>query len=153
MSDIFSSVGTIISVSAALPATQDQAGYEALTYIPISEASEIPEHGGEQALATHAPLATGYVEKRGGSIDPGEYTLPFALSDDDAGQAVLRAKSEGGITDEKRATFKELLPTGEAIYYIGLCRSYKRNIGNADAIAMGSVLVSITSPSVVVESA
>lgn len=151
MSDIFSSVGTIISVSSALPATENAAGYAALTFSPVSEASEVPEHGSEQALAQHTPLATGIVQKRGGSIDAGEFTLPFALSDDDAGQAILRAKSEGGITDEKRASFKEELPTGEIIYYIGLCRSFKRNIGGADAIAMGSVVVSVTSLSVVVD--
>ena len=145
MSDVFSSVGTVVAVSAALPATYNEAGYEALTFTSVGELQELPEFGAEQALATHTPLATGIVEKRGGSVDYGEVTLPIALTGVDAGEGILQAKSDSAVTADKRATFKVTLPTGEALYFVGLVRSFTRNVGNADAIAMASSIVSITS--------
>lgn len=150
MSDVFASVGTVVAVSSALPATYDSTGYAALTFSSVGELQELPEFGAEQALATHTPLATGIVEKRGGSVDFGEVTLPIALTGTDAGEGVLQTKSEGAVTSDKRASFKVTLPTGDVLYFVGLVRSFTRSVGNADAIAMASSIVSITSAVVTV---
>jgi len=71
MSDIVSSVGTVMSVDDAAPATYDATGFAALTWAEVGELAELPAYGSESALATHTPLKTGIVAKRRGSINYG----------------------------------------------------------------------------------
>lgn len=146
MSDVFASVGTTLAVSTSLPTAQTAMAYEALTYSTIGELSELPEFGPEQALVTFTPLATGVVEKRGGSVDYGEVTLSIGLSSLDAGQTALEGIVNGAVTADKRAAFKATLPNGADLYFIGAVRSFRTNVGNSDAIATASVVVSLTSP-------
>ena len=146
-SNVFSSIGTTLAVSAALPSAETAMGYAALTFSTIGEVSELPEFGPEQALVTFTPLATGVVEKRGGSVDFGEVTLTIGLTESDAGQLVLEGIVNSAVTVDKRASFKVQLPGngGDTLYFIGAVRSFRRNIGNADTIATASVVVSLTS--------
>ena len=90
MSDVVSSVGTIVSVANASPATYNAAGFAALTWIACGELAELPSFGAEAALATHTPLKTGIVAKRRGSLNYGSVALTMAVSDDDAGQTFRR---------------------------------------------------------------
>lgn len=142
----FASVGTTISVSASIPATINSAGFTALSYTAIGEASEVPEFGLEQALVTFTPLATGVVEKRGGSVDYGELTIPLALSTTDGGQAILEAKLAQAVTADKRASFRVTLPNGQSLYFLASVRSFKTMVGGSDGITMANSILSITSP-------
>lgn len=141
--DIFSSVGTLISVSDAAPATYDSTGFAALTFSLVGEASEIPAFGAEAALATHTPLATGIVNKRRGSRNEGSVTIPMALSDADAGQAILRTAALTGAGMDAQVSFKITLPNSDVIYGSAQVMSFKTNIGNADAIAMAEVTLEL----------
>ena len=94
MSDIVSSVGTVVSVSTTAPATYNAAGFGALTFSPCGELAELPSFGAEAALATHTPLATGIVAKRRGSLNYGSVALTMAVSDADTGQTVLQDAAE-----------------------------------------------------------
>lgn len=148
MSNVFSSVGTSLAISAGLPTTLDATGYAAKSYSVIGEVSEIPEFGPEQALVTFTPLSSGIVEKRGGSVDYGEVTLTVGLTESDAGQLVVEGIVNGAVGADKRASFRVQLPGngGDTLYFVGAVRSFRRNIGNSDAIATASVIVSLTSP-------
>ena len=94
MSDIVSSVGTIVSVSANSPTTYNATGFAALTWSACGELAELPSFGAEAALATHTPLATGIVAKRRGSLNYGSVALTMAVSEDDAGQTILQDSAE-----------------------------------------------------------
>lgn len=141
--DIFSSVGTLISVADAAPATYDAAGFAALTYALVGEAAEIPTFGAEAALATHTPLATGVVNKRRGSVNYGSKTIPMALSDSDAGQAILRTAGLANPGTDSQVSVKVTMPNMEIQYYTAQVMSFKTNIGNADAIAMAEVTLEL----------
>lgn len=145
MSDVYSSVGTKLSVAAARPATHDSTGFAALTFALAGEVSEIPEFGAESALATHTPLATGVVAKRAGSVNYGSVALTLALSEDDDGQAILNTQANLAPGQDKNASVKVEFPTGEVRYFTAQVMSFKENVGNADAIAMGSVTLEIDS--------
>lgn len=143
--DVFASVGTVLSVSAALPATETIAGFEALTFTEVGTASEVPEFGTSQQIATFVPIKTGITQKRGGSIDNGDMTIPIGLTGTDAGEAILRTKSEGAPTSDKRVSVKIALANGDISYFVAFVSTYRYNPGNADAIATVSVGLAVTS--------
>ena len=143
MSDIVSSVGTVVSVADASPATYDAAGFAALSWSTCGELAELPSFGAEAALATHTPLATGIVAKRRGSLNYGSVALTMALSDDDLGQGILQTAAEAGAGADAQVAVKVELVNGETQYFTAQVMSYKTNVGNADAITMAEVTLEI----------
>ncbi len=143
MSDIVSSVGTVVSVSANAPATYNSAGFAALTWSPCGELAELPAFGAEAALATHTPLATGIVAKRRGSLNYGSVALTMAVSDTDTGQTVLQDSAEAAPGTDAQVSVKVVLVNGEIQYFTAQVMSYKVNVGNADAITMAEVTLEI----------
>ncbi len=143
MSDVVSSVGTIVSVSASAPATYDATGFAALTWSACGELAELPAFGAEAALATHTPLKTGIVAKRRGSLNYGSVTLTMALSSDDAGQAIIQSKGEAAAGAAAQVSVKVALVNGDIQYFTAQVMSYKTNVGNADAITMAEVTLEI----------
>lgn len=136
MSDVFSSVGTVVAVSAADPATYDAAGFGALTYSTCGEISEVPSFGSEAALATHTPLKTGIVAKRRGSINYGSLTLNMAYSDSDTGQNILKLAGDAIPGVDSTVSVKITLKNGDIQYFTAQVMSFKTNVGNSDAITM-----------------
>ena len=143
MSDIVSSVGTVVSVADASPATYDSTGFAALTWSACGELAELPSFGAEAALATHTPLATGIVAKRRGSLNYGSVALTMALSEDDLGQGILQAAAEAGAGADAQVAVKVELVSGEIQYFTAQVMSYRTNVGNADAITMAEVTLEI----------
>jgi hypothetical protein len=143
MSDIVSSVGTVVSVSTSAPATYNATGFGALTWATCGELAELPSFGAEAALATHTPLATGIVAKRRGSLNYGSVALTMAVSDDDAGQTILQDAAEAAAGTDALVSVKVVLVNGEIQYFTAQVMSYKVNVGNADAITMAEVTLEI----------
>lgn len=143
MSDVVSSVGTVVSVAANAPATYNTAGFAALTWSPCGELAELPAFGAEAALATHTPLATGIVAKRRGSLNYGSVALTMAMSDTDTGQTVLQDAAEAGAGQDAQVSVKVVLVNGEIQYFTAQVMSYRTNVGNADAITMAEVTLEI----------
>lgn len=143
MSDIVSSVGTVVSVSTSAPATYNATGFGALTWATCGELAELPSFGAEAALATHTPLATGIVAKRRGSLNYGSVALTMAVSDDDAGQTILQDAAEAAAGADALVSVKVVLVNGEIQYFTAQVMSYKVNVGNADAITMAEVTLEI----------
>lgn len=143
MSDIVSSVGTVVSVANASPATYNSTGFAALTWSACGELAELPSFGAEAALATHTPLATGVVAKRRGSLNYGSVALTMALSDDDAGQTILQDAAEAAAGTDAQVSVKVELVNGEVQYFTAQVMSYRTNVGNADAITMAEVTLEI----------
>ena len=143
MSDVVSSVGTVVSVSANAPATYNSAGFSALSWSACGELAELPSFGAEAALATHTPLATGIVAKRRGSLNYGSVALTMAVSDDDTGQTVLQDAAEAAAGADAQVSVRVVLVNGETQYFTAQVMSYKVNVGNADAITMAEVTLEI----------
>lgn len=143
MSDVVSSVGTIVSVSASAPATYDATGFAALTWSACGELADLPAFGAEAALATHTPLKTGIVAKRRGSLNYGSVTLTMALSETDTGQAILQTKGSAPAGQSASVSVKVALVNGDIQYFTAQVMSFKTNVGNADAITMAEVTLEI----------
>lgn len=135
--------GTIISISAAAPATFNEAGYEALTWSAIGEITDGGEHGREYAEVLHNPIATRGTQKFKGSFNEGTKTVVAALDDDDAGQVIVKA----ALNDDDNASFKVLYPDGSADYFQAKVMSYKKGTGTVDTMRTATMNLSITTTS------
>lgn len=134
------SAGTVIAVSAGVPATFDNTGFAALTYTPIGEVTDLGEFGREYALVTHNPLATRSTVKKKGSYNSGSITVAMALDTDDAGQVIMRTAS----TSDADFAFRVTLQNGDVYYFRGQVMSFRIGVGSVDAITTASATVELT---------
>jgi len=143
MSDAATSAGTKLYVSAALPATEDVAGYAALTWTEIGEVITIPEFGKTFNLITHQPLADRKTYKRKGSYNEGNLALQVARVPGDAGQVIALAALESDTAYSFKVDFNDGLLTGTLQNFPGLVMSYTTNTGGVDSIRTASLTIEI----------
>lgn len=131
-------VGTRIYVSATLPVTYTQAGYEALTFTEIAEITDINEFGKQWDKVEHTPLATAGKQKYKSFFDEGNLTLPLARSSGDAGQKIVQT-----LLDAQNAAgaFKIAFPSGAIVYLSGQVFSFTD--GNVNTMRGGNITVEI----------
>lgn len=139
-SNAFTSAGTVVSMSDALPATEDTAGYEALSYTAIGEISDVGELGRQYDLVTFNPISTRETVKRKGSYNQGQLTLQMARYPSDAGQTILRAAE----ASDNNYSFDLELQDGTNLYFQGQVMGYKTTVGNTNQITMATAVVEIT---------
>lgn len=132
--------GTTIAIGAAAPATQDDAGYTALTLIVIGGVEQIGAIGAVTNKVEFQPL-NGPKEKHKGSTDFGSLSPSIAHDDLDAGQILLRTASEP--TNNALYPICVTLPTGAKRYSMGRVFGYPETIGNADSIVMANPTIEL----------
>ena len=147
--EAFTTAGSTISLVNALPATYDQVGFEALTYVEVGEITNLGEFGKEYTLVTHNPIADRRTRKRKGSYDQGSLSLEMARVVSDAGQVLLL---DGQDLDNSHS-FKIVLQDGTALYFTAQIMSFKTTLGDVDSITSASCEVQIDSDIVEVEPA
>ena len=134
--------GSTLSISAALPATEDAAGYVALTFTLIKEITSIGTIGRVYNQTTHQPIGARRVVKLRGSYDEG--TLELAMADiEDPGQALLDAQ----IADQLDPNYSyELVDkSGAILYFQGLAISSPSTYGTADDVVTKAASIGINS--------
>lgn len=146
-SNVQTSAGTTIGISAGLPATNDQAGYEALTFTTVGEVTDAGEFGREYNLVTHNPLATRATVKRKGSYNDGAMNLTLGRDVSDAGQTLLQTASD---SDDNHA-IEVTLQDGAKFYFQAQVMSYRTNIGSVDQITGASTVLEIDSEQGIIE--
>lgn len=128
------SVGTVVSVAAAVPATYDATGFAALTFTAIGEVTNLGEFGGSAQITQHIPLATGIVAKRKGSIDYGTMAMQIGKDIVDAGQVLLKAGFDGAAAYDVHS-FKITDVDGNIAYFTGLVGSFTKVFNDANTVA------------------
>lgn len=146
--NIQTAAGATFAVSAALPATLDEAGFTdaGMTYTTVGEVTDAGEVGGSYGEATHTPLDSRLVQRLKTSFDAGTQTLQMAVSSADAGQGIIL----DALHSDANIAVKITLQDGTTVYYIGLVTSFPYNIGSVDTIVNTSVTMSINSQPIVV---
>jgi hypothetical protein len=106
--------GATLSISASIPATYDQAGYEAsaMVYTEIGEIENYGNHGVTANISTFTPVKTSVVTKIKGSKDYGTMALMIGSIPSDAGQVILGAAAESN----NHYSAKMVYPDGEVHY-------------------------------------
>lgn len=98
MPDKLTNIGTILSVSASLPATEDVAGYGALSFTEVAGVASVPEFGAEYEVLTHVDVKDGVTRKAHGAVDFGGGTVMYRVVEADAGQGILTTAMDGQDT-------------------------------------------------------
>jgi hypothetical protein len=141
MMAVQTTAGTIIAVDNALPATYDQAGFEALSYDTVGEIIEIGEFGKEYALVTLNTLEDRKTQKFKGSYNNGSIGLQLAIDTADTGQTTMKALRDLDTSGSFKVTYQD----STVDYFTGKVMSYKKNVGASDSILSASVTVEIDS--------
>lgn len=139
MSEAFTSAGTKISISAALPATYDATGFGALTWTEIGEVSDLGEFGRQYNMVTFNPLGSRKTVKRKGSYNDGTITAQMARVPSDAGQTILTE----ALDSDNSYSVKVVLQNGTTFYFTAQIASYTTNVGSVDQITSASVSIEI----------
>lgn len=139
-SNVFTSAGSVISIGDAAPATYDQAGFEAVTFVAIGEVTQIPEFGRLYTGVQHKALGERGTVKRKGSYDDGATTIQYGIDESDTGQANIEAL----IDNDSDQSIKIVLQSGKTIYFTAQIMSNPITIGSVDDITMKSVQMEIT---------
>lgn len=132
--------GSSIAISVAAPATQDAAGYAALTYTEGGNCEKIGTIGATFAKTEFQPLK-GPKQKLKGSADYGSLQPSFAVDDSDAGQTLFRTAAD----DETNAlfSFRVTKQNGAKRYFQGRVFGWPETIDGADPVVMAAPTVEI----------
>ena len=139
---IQTSLGTIYEVSAAAPATYDEAGFAALSYTEVGEVTNLGSLGATFEDVTHTPLKDGVTQHRKGAVDYGELAMTVAADDDDAGQILVDSGVDGANRDVVYS-HKVTLQSGAVRYFSGQLFSNPETIGEASSMVNMEVNVKL----------
>ncbi len=138
-SKAFTSAGTKLYMSAALPATYDVITFAALTWVEIGEVSDLGEFGRQYNLVTFNPLGDRRTVKRKGSYNDGTIAAQMARVPTDAGQAMLVT----AVSSDASKAIKIVLQDGTIFYTTCQVMSYTTNVGSVDQITAATVNMEI----------
>lgn len=133
--------GTTLAIGATAPATDDAAGYGALSLTEIGGVEKIGAIGASFAKIEFKPLK-GPVEKHKGSVDYGSLQPSIAHDDSDAGQTLLRTASDDATS--KLYPVCVTYPDGAKRYFQGRVFGYPETADGADSILMANPVIEIS---------
>lgn len=84
-------IGATFSLVAGVPATYDEAGYEALSFVELDGVVSLPELGDTTEQISVNALATGRTAYANGVKNFPPFVIPYIFSKTDAGQILARA--------------------------------------------------------------
>lgn len=142
--------GSGLAISAAAPATQNEAGYEALTFTEIGGIEKIGTIGATTAKVEFQPLK-GPKQKHKGSTDYGSLQPSLAHDKDDAGQTLLRTAAEPD--NIALYSYEVTYPNGDKRYFQGRVFGYPEVVDGADTIIMANPTIEIDTKIVKVDAA
>lgn len=138
-SNVRTTAGAVIAISATAPATYDEAGFDALTFIPISDVTDLGEFGRTYNLATHNPIADRRTVKRKGSFNDGAVSMQLGRDGTDAGQLAGYVALDSDDSQAVSLTLQD----GTILYFTAQVMSFTYNLGNVDSITGGSMSLEI----------
>lgn len=132
--------GSTIAICVAPPATNDAAGYAALSWTEGGSCEKIGTIGSSFAKTDFQPLK-GAKQKLKGSADYGALQPSFALDEDDVGQMLFRTASDDETN--KMYYFRVKLQTGAIRYFPGRSFGWPETVDGADPVVMAMPSIEI----------
>lgn len=143
-SNVRTSAGTSVSISATLPTAYTEAAYLAVTdAVKIGLVSEVGEFGRTYQDVTFNPLETRGTVHRKGSYDEGQLPLQIARDVSDEGQQLLVEASQS----DDLYTIILTLQDGTRQFYTGQVYTSVTNVGNVNSITMRNATIQLESGS------
>lgn len=147
MSGPMTAAGSLLAISAGLPATQDEVGFEALTFTNVGLVDKIGPMGASYAQTTFQPLVGGEITLKGGA-KYGVINPSYAVDSEDAGQALMRTASDSQIADY---SFRLTRPDGAIKFWLGKVFGVPEDIGTAETVIMANPVVAINTKPIEVD--
>lgn len=124
--------GAVLSITATLPDTFDQAGYEStdLVWTPIGEVENYGNHGMRANIIEFTPVDTAVVTKVKGSKNYGTMALMLGHLPANAGQVILAAAAESNAHYSVRIVYDD----GEIHYLDVLVAAHENQDGTVDDV-------------------
>lgn len=129
-----------VVASGTAPATYDDTGYAALTWVAVGEVTDLGEFGREYNLVTHNPIANRSTQKFKGSFNEGQISLQLGLQTDDAGQIIMKAAS----LSDSAYSCKVTTQNGDIYYFRAMVMSWKVGVGGVDQITTATCMLELT---------
>lgn len=146
-----SNIGYLLAVSTSRPATEDEAGYGALTYTDIACVTSIGERGEQAQTPTLTCLSDGIEQHVLGTRNFGQFAVTVLPRNSDAGQDIIRAHVRGSDRAQD-ITFRETDSVGNLRYYQALVTNYRLSEATAETIETATFQISANTQDVIVES-
>ncbi len=143
--EAFTSAGSELAISAALPATPNAVGFAALTWVDIEEVTDQGATGRTYNIVNHQPLKSRGVVKLKGSFNDGAKTVQAAYAPGDPGQALVAT----ALDDDDFYSFRETLQDGTIKYFLAQVTSAPTNVGGADTVTGTTFNLEIKSGSLI----
>jgi hypothetical protein len=132
--------GSALAISVAAPATQDAAGYAALTFTDIGLIDKIGSIGSSFAKVEFKPLK-GATQKFKGSVDYGTLQPSLAYDETDAGQVLLRT---AGDNLTALYSFMVTYPNGAKRYFQGRVFGNPETVDGPDSVLLSSPSIEVS---------
>jgi hypothetical protein len=143
--------GATLSISASIPATYDQAGYEAsaMVYTALGEVENYGNHGVTANISEFTPVDTAVVTKIKGSKNYGTMALMLGSIPSNAGQVILEAAAESNSHYSAKFSY----PDGEVHYLDVLVGKKEYQDGSVNDISKIAVDLNLCRKPIVVAAA
>ena len=119
-----------LSISATLPATDDAAGYAALTFTDIEGITDLPSISGSYNDIPYDLVTDGTTCHKPGQFNPGSDTFNFARVLGKVGQTLIKTQFDGKLS----TAFKLAYSNGDIDYCVGYFQSIPAQNGTADTV-------------------
>ena len=150
---VATTAGTKLYLAVGKPATIDQAGFEdaSLTYVEISETTDLSEIGGEYQAVTYDPIGNRITQTLKGQYSPNSQAISLGMDLTDTGQQMLvTATTVGSASEDTEHSVKHLLKDGTKVYYYGQVMSFSMGFGDANQVTAATTAIAANSINVVV---
>lgn len=138
---VYTSSGTTLAISAAAPATYNEAGYEALSWTAIGEVGDLGDIPSKvYEIVSWRNIASRGTTKAKGPFDIPDQVIMVGVDPDDTGQALLTTASDSDSTYSVRISSSTL---GD-FYGRALVMGGTINFGDGSAVATRQVTLAYT---------
>ncbi len=132
--------GSTLAISVASPASNDAAGFNALTFTEINNIEKIGTIGTTFTKVEFQPTKGGKLKFKG-SPDYGALQPSLALDSADAGQAILQVSADD--ESQKLYSFKVVYQDGSKRFFQGRTFGMPETVDNANTMIMATPTIEI----------
>ena len=137
-------VGSVLKVCHAEPATYDEAGYAALTWLELDDVVNVGAGGGSATVQSYVPLKTGITVKRAGQIEYQDRTFQLGRHvQTDTTHQLIKSGFDGAY---KGDVFSWAIhyPDNSIDYFTGTITSFTDEQLEANSFMFSSVTIAPT---------
>jgi hypothetical protein len=130
-------VDSVIAISAGLPATDNAAGYEALTLTPLGQVTSWTAGGRLYAMTSSNPINQRNTDFYKATYNNGTDSIVMNRDDDDAGQVIALAAEASDAQYSFSVTYQD----GTVDYFQGKVASFITGAGDANSLVTATLSV------------